>query len=148
MHCSAKAGFWSQSVLSILLGGGLEKESNASCAENGKHTKKTFLIENYELSLKVENDLNLLSTKTGKEHVYCVESYTISYVLINTLRWCMLPAQRETMSCTKVYVQGSHWIGSIFNSNLCDQTYLHWFLRGYLVTSKESTQAEVMAYST
>jgi hypothetical protein len=41
------------SVLSVLLGRGLEKESGASCVENKKHMLTTFLNENYELSLKV-----------------------------------------------------------------------------------------------
>ncbi len=83
-----------------------------------------------------------------KEDVYCVESYTIPYDSIAILRWRMLPAQKETTSYTRVYVQGSHWIGSIIrNSNSCDLLYLHWFLRGYLVTFKTSTQVEVAAYS-
>jgi hypothetical protein len=50
MHCSMKAEFY---FLSILLKRGLGKESSASYAENGKHTQMTFLIENYEISLKV-----------------------------------------------------------------------------------------------
>jgi hypothetical protein len=42
----------------------------------------------------------------GKEHVFHVESYMISYALIAILRWRILPAQKETTYCTRVYVQG------------------------------------------
>ncbi len=52
-HCMTKAGFWIQSVQSILLGKGSIKESGASYVKNGKHTWMIFLFENYGLSLKV-----------------------------------------------------------------------------------------------
>jgi hypothetical protein len=57
------------------LGGSLERESSASCVEDGKHIKKTFLIEHNDLNFKHKNE----SKPTGKEYVYPVGFYTISY---------------------------------------------------------------------
>ncbi len=78
---------------------------------------------------------------TGEEHVlHVVESYTISYAMITILRWRMLPAQEETTHCTRVYVKGGRWTELIFNSSTCDLVYPHWFLQGFLVIFKISTQ--------
>ncbi len=44
-----------------------------------------------------------------EEHVYNVDLYTISCTLIMLLRW--------PMYCTRVYIQGGHWSGYIFNSS-------------------------------
>jgi hypothetical protein len=90
----------------------------------------------------------MASQPTSEEHVYPVEFYTISFALITILRWHMLPAQKETMYHTRVYVPGSHWTWSIFKSSMCDLVYLHRFLQEYLVVFKILTLAEVEAYST
>ncbi len=84
----------------------------------------------------------------GTENMQCVESYTVPYVLSTILRWHTLPVCWETMPCTRVSVQGGLWIGSIFNSDLCDLAYLHWFLQGYLMMFKIPTHAEVLACPT
>jgi hypothetical protein len=65
-----------------LLGRGLEKESSASYAENGKHIYKNSLVENYELKLRRKNE----SQSTGEEHVYHIQDSTQSHVFEDTFR--------------------------------------------------------------
>jgi hypothetical protein len=51
--CLCEVGFRYQSVLSILLGRGLEKESSASNIKNGKHTQMAFLVKKYKLNFRL-----------------------------------------------------------------------------------------------
>ncbi len=55
------------------LGGGLEKESSASYAENEKHTWMTFLIEDYELNFRQANKIST----DGSGNVYHIWFYAI-----------------------------------------------------------------------
>jgi hypothetical protein len=53
----------------------------------------------------------------GEEHVHHVGFYTISCAQAHIQSWHTWPAQKETMSCTRVYVRDGSCIGSIINSN-------------------------------
>ncbi len=112
-HCSTWAGFWIQSVLSILLSRPTNSKEWCFPHKQRQHALKDSLLENYELSFRLRSE----SHSTGKEHVYCIGFYGISYIQELIRSWHTWPAQKETTSCTSVYVQDQHWIGYILNSN-------------------------------
>jgi hypothetical protein len=78
--------------------------------------------------------------------MYRVGFYMISYVHVHIRSWHTWTAGKETIPCTRVYVQDLCWIGYIFNSNPCNLISVHWFLQGYLNVFKISCQAEVVTY--
>jgi hypothetical protein len=61
----------------------------------------------------------------GEDHVYHVGFYTIPYVQKHIRSWHTWTAGKETTTCTRVYIQGWHWIGYIFNSNPCNLISVH-----------------------
>ncbi len=114
-------------VLSILLSRRTKSKELCFLRKWRQHTLKDSLLENYEISLRLKSD----SHSTGKDHVYPIGFYAISYIQEHIRSWHTWLAQKETTSCTRVYVQDWHWIGYILNSNLCNLILVHWFLRGY-----------------
>ncbi len=78
--------------------------------------------------------------------MYRVGFYTIPYVRVHIGSWHTWTAGKQTISCTRVYVQDWCWIGYIFNSNPCNLISVNWFLWGYLNVFKISHQAEVVTY--
>jgi hypothetical protein len=88
-------------VLSILLGRGSKKESDASYVKNGKHAKTTFLFEIYELIFRQTKEVSTDSSGT----VCHIGFYAVSYVWVHPLRWHRLPALKDPTSCTRVNIQ-------------------------------------------
>ena len=115
-------------VLSILLSRRTKSKELCFLRKWRQHTLKDSLLENYELSFRLKSE----SQSIGKDHVYCIGFYTISYIREHIRSWHTWPAQKETTSCTRVNVQDWHWIGYIFNYNSCNLILVHWFLGGYL----------------
>ncbi len=103
-------------VLSVLLSRWTKNKEWCFLCKWRQHAWWNSLFENFELSFRLKSD----SQSTGKDHVYCVGFYTISYIWEHIWSRHTWPAQKETTSCTKVYVQDWHWIGYIFNSSFVE----------------------------
>ncbi len=116
-----KAGFWIQSVLSILVEKGSNEESSASYVKNGKHDWMTFLFESYEINFRQTKDVST----DGSGNVCHIEFYAVSYVWVHALRWHRLPAQKDPTSCNRANVQDANWTESILNSSLYTPIWLH-----------------------
>jgi hypothetical protein len=52
--------------------------------------------------------------------------------------------KKETISCTRLYIQDWRWIGNVSNSYPCDLISLRWFLPWYLCLYKTSCRGEMV----
>ncbi len=146
MHCLIKAGFWIQSVQSVLLEGEILKRTVVlSVQETGSTHKRLSWSKTMSLDLLCKMIWNG-SQPTGKEHVYYIESYTIPYAMIMMLKWHTSPAQKEATYCSRVNIESVRWTGSILNSSTSDLVYQHRFPQRSLVIFKISTHTEVVTY--
>ncbi len=88
-------------VLSILLSRRTKNKEWCILCKRSQQAWRDSLYENYELSLRLTNEV----TTNGSEYVYWVGFYTISYVWGCGVKVSTLMPEKDPTSCTRVNVQ-------------------------------------------
>ncbi len=90
-----------QSVLNVLLSRQTKNKEGCFLCKWRQHTLKDSLFENYELSLRLTNEV----FTDGSEHVHRIGFYGISYVWGCGVKVSTLTHKKDPMSCIRVNVQ-------------------------------------------
>ncbi len=96
-------------VLSILLSRRTKNKEWCFLCKWRQYAWKDSLFENYELSLRLTNEVST----DRSEHVYRVRFCAISYVWGCGVKVSALMPEIDPTSCTRVNVQDVSWTGSI-----------------------------------
>jgi hypothetical protein len=96
-------------VLSILLSRQTKNKEWCFLCKWRQHAQKDSLFENYELSLRLTNEIST----NRSEHVHCIGFYAISYVWGCGVKVSTLMPVKDPTSCTRVNVQDVSWTGYI-----------------------------------